>query len=135
MRKETVRKFKKLFEAQRERVLNDRAIRGDFSISSDDRYDEIDHASTDIEQSMQMQLLNRESLHLKKIDDALRRINAGTFGECRECEEDIELRRLEARPTASLCVLCKEGEERRAVLFAQGRDYKNLGLALSQKFA
>ena len=136
MRKETVRKFKGLFDAQRERILiNDRIVRGDFSVSSDDRYDEIDHASTDMEQSMRMRLFNREAHFMKQFNDALRRIEAGTFGECQECEENIELRRLEARPTATLCVLCKEGQEKRAGLFAQGQEYRSPGFAQIPKFA
>src|ERR1700760_3264090 len=113
MKKETIRKFKRIFEAQRGQILfNDRVLREDFSVCEDDRYDEIDQATTDIEQSMRMRLRNRESLYLKKVEEALQRIEEGTFGECNSCGEDIELRRLEARPTATLCVGCKEEQER-----------------------
>ncbi len=136
MRKDTVKKFKKIFEAQRRSILfNDRVLREDFSVCADDRYDEVDQATTDIEQSMRMRLCNREILYLKKVDEALRRIEEGTFGECEECGEDIEVRRLEARPTATLCVSCKEEQERREVLTASGREHKSLGEAFSRKFA
>src|ERR1051325_2548547 len=112
MRKEVIKKFKKIFESQRKAIIfNDRVVREDFSVCPDDRYDEIDQATTDIEQSMRMRLLNRETLYIKKIEEALKRIDEGTFGECGECGEDIEIRRLEARPTATLCVSCKEEEE------------------------
>lgn len=136
MNKEKLKKFKKLFEAQRKGVLfNDRVVREDFSVCADDRYDEIDQATTDIEQSMRMRLRNRESLYLKKVDEALERIEDGTFGECNECGEDIELRRLEARPTATLCVSCKEEQERKEVLTASGRESKSLGETFSRRYA
>ena len=136
MKKETIRKFRKIFEAQREKILfNDRVVREDFAICEDDRYDEVDLAATDIEQSMRMRLRNRETLYIKKMDEALKRIEDGTFGECEDCGEDIELRRLEARPTATLCVFCKEEQEKREVLTAWGREHKSLGTAFSRKFA
>ena len=136
MKKETIRKFKRIFEAQRDKILfNDKIVREDFSVCPDDRYDEIDQATTDIEQSMRMRLRNREILYIKKIDEALKRIEEGTFGECDACQEDIELRRLEARPTATLCVFCKEEQERKEVLTAVGREHKSLGSTFSRRFA
>lgn len=134
MKKETLNKFKRIFESQRKGILfKDRIVREEFSVSVDDRYDEIDQATTDIEQSMRMRLCNREALYIKKVDEALRRIEEGTFGECTECEDDIELRRLEARPTATLCVGCKEEQERREGLTAVGRLHKSVGESFSRK--
>lgn len=136
MKKETLRKFRKIFEAQRDSFLfNDRVVREDFSVCPDDRYDEIDQATTDIEQSMRLRLRNRETLYIKKIEEALKRIEEGTFGECDDCGEDIEIRRLEARPTATLCVACKEEQERREIITAAGREHKSLGAAFSRKLA
>ena len=61
MNKEKLKKFKKIFEAQRKSILfNDKIMREDFGVNADDRYDEIDQATTDIEQSMRMRLRNRE---------------------------------------------------------------------------
>ncbi|MBI3533858.1 MAG: TraR/DksA family transcriptional regulator, partial [Deltaproteobacteria bacterium] len=100
MRKHLLKKFKKIFEHQRKNILfNDRVVRDDFMVTMDDRYDEVDQAAIEIEQSMRMRLCNREVLYLKKVEDALKRIDEGTFGECEGCGEFIELRRLEARPT------------------------------------
>ncbi len=131
-----LKRFKKIFLEQRNGILyNDRIIREDFNASSDDRFDEIDQASTDMEQSMRMRLRSREMLYLKKVDEALKRIEDGTFGLCEDCGEDIEVRRLEARPTATLCVACKEEEERRESLSASGREHKSLGEAFSRKYA
>jgi DnaK suppressor protein len=135
LRKNIIARFKKVFEAQKKGILyNDRVIREDFTVNNDDRYDEIDQATTDVEQSMRMRLRNREILYLKKIDEALQRIEDGIFGECEVCENDIELRRLEARPTATLCVSCKEDEERKEVLTAAGRKHKSLGETFSRSY-
>jgi len=48
---------------------------------------------------------------LTEIEDALRRIDAGTFGRCERCGEDIALERLEALPHAGLCLACKRHDE------------------------
>ena len=136
MKKVTLKKFKKLFEEQKKNILfNDKVVRDDFGVNNDDRFDEIDQATTDVEQSMRMRLRNREVFYIKKIEEALRRIDEGTFGECDNCNEDIELRRLQARPTATLCVSCKEDEERRESNNAAGRVHKSLGETFSRKFA
>jgi DnaK suppressor protein len=136
MKKETLKKFKKVFEQQKSQILaNTRVVREDFSVNVDDRFDEIDQASTDIEQSMRMRLVNRETLYIKKVDEALKRIEEGTFGECEECGEDIELRRLQARPTATLCVSCKEEQEKREGMSAVGRMHKSLGETFSRRYA
>lgn len=136
MNKIKLKQFKKLFEAQKSQILfNDKIVREDFSVSADDRPDEVDQAQTDIEQGMRMRLCNRETLLLKKIDEALIRIEEGTFGECDECGEDIELRRLEARPVATLCIACKEDQERREGMSAIGRQHKSQGEIFSRRYA
>jgi DnaK suppressor protein len=136
MNKEKLKKFKRIFEGQKKAILfNDKVVREDFSVNTDDRFDEIDQAQTDMEQSMRMRLRNREVFYIKKIEEALLRIEDGTFGECDGCGEDIGLGRLEARPTATLCVNCKEEQERREVLTALGRESKSMGEGFSRKYA
>jgi len=136
MRKETVKRFKKLFEQEKSKLLfSDKILRDDFSVNTDDRLDEIDQATTDVEQSMRVRLCNREAFYLKKVDEALQRIEEGVFGECDECGEDIELRRLEARPTATLCVSCKEEQEKKENHMAIGRELKNMGDSFSRRYA
>jgi len=136
MKKDQLKKFKKIFETQKKAILfNDRVVREDFSVNTDDRFDEIDQASTDIEQSMRMRLCNREVFLVKRIEEALARIDEGTFGDCDECGEGIELRRLEARPIATLCISCKEDQERREGLTASGRQHKSLGEGFSRRYA
>ena len=127
-------KFKTLFENEKRRLLfSGRSATEKFAIKSDDLMDEVDFTSFQIENQMRMRLATREALYLKKIEEALERIRAGTFGRCERCEEEIELRRLEARPTTTLCVACKEASERKEKLHIDGHAHKSLGRQI--KFA
>ncbi len=124
-------KFKSLFEQERNNLVYTKSVLNeDFNIQQDDLLDEVDLTSCELEQSMRMRLRNREALYLKKIDEALDRITRGTFGECDCCGEDIEIRRLEARPTATLCVSCKEDEEKREQHHIDGHKPKSVGSRL-----
>lgn len=136
MNKTQLKKFKRIFEEQRSTLLfNDRVVREDFGVNHEERFDDVDQASVDTEQSMRMRLRNREALYIKKVDEALKRIEEGIFGQCEVCEEDIELRRLEARPTATHCVACKEDQERKEGHSAHGRVSKSLGEGFSRRYA
>lgn len=131
MNREKMTEFKRMFEEQRQKLTYSQAlINENFYIQQDDLMDEVDMTSTELETSMRMRLRNREALFLKKIDDALKRIQEGTFGQCESCEEDIETRRLEARPITTLCVNCKEIEEHKELLHVDGHRHKSLGAKL-----
>ena len=133
MKKEVLKKFRKMFEEQKKGLIyNDKIMREDFHSDENDRMDEVDQASTDQEQSLRLRLRNRESLYMKKLEEAIRRIDAGDFGCCESCDGPIELKRLEARPTATLCIACKEEEEQRELLTADGRKSKSMGAAFSR---
>lgn len=128
MNSEMLMKFKTLFENEKTHLTYTKGVLSeDFQISKDDMLDETDQTSTELETSMRMRLRSREALYLKKIDEALRRISEGSFGECTSCGDEIELRRLEARPTATLCLSCKEEEERKEYLHIDGHKSKSLG--------
>ena len=128
MKQENLMKFKKMFEEQKAGLLYSYKIMNeDFALKSEDLSDESDLSSAALEQGMKMRLRSREALYLKKIDEALGKIQAGTFGTCECCEEDIELSRLEVRPTANLCIACKEAEEMNETRSADGRKSKSLG--------
>jgi DnaK suppressor protein len=127
MKLEQTMKFKKLFEEQKAALLNSHKVASEsFGLKSDEMSDEIDLTSAEQEQDMQMRLRSREVLFLKKIDQALNKIQAGTFGECECCEEPIEMSRLEVRPTADLCINCKEEQEMRETHSGDGRKSKNI---------
>jgi DnaK suppressor protein len=71
-----------------------------------------DHASTDRDRELTLMLADRERDKLTKVDDALKRIEAGTYGICESCEEVIDKDRLAAMPFTKLCLSCQEDLER-----------------------
>jgi DnaK suppressor protein len=72
-----------------------------------------DWASFETERNFQLRARDRERKLLSKINEALRRIEDGTYGFCEETQEPIGLRRLEARPIATLSIEAQERHERR----------------------
>jgi DnaK suppressor protein len=76
----------------------------------------IDSTAADINRTMNLRLHSRKSRLIKKIKDALKRIEEGTYGYCDICGEEISLKRLEARPVTSKCIACKEAQERMEAL-------------------
>jgi DnaK suppressor protein len=75
--------------------------------------DMTDWASVETERNFQLRARDRERKLLSKIAEALRRIEEGTYGFCEETQEPIGLRRLEARPIATLSIEAQERHERR----------------------
>jgi DnaK suppressor protein len=78
-----------------------------------------DRATQESEFGLELRTRDRERKLLKKIDSALARIDDGSYGYCEETGDEIGLRRLEARPVATLCV---EAQERRELAERQFRD-------------
>lgn len=74
--------------------------------------DIIDRASLESDTSIELRTTERHHKLLKKIDEALRRIESGTYGYCEETGEEIGLKRLMARPIATLSIEAKERQER-----------------------
>jgi DnaK suppressor protein len=82
------------------------------TLDANDLPDEMDLASSEYLQSFTFRLRGREKVFLDKIERALRKIDEGTYGICEQCEEEIAPKRLEARPETTLCIRCKEDQER-----------------------
>ncbi len=74
--------------------------------------DPVDRALLESNRNFQLRLRDRERRLLRKIQEALGRLETGTFGICDECGEEIETERLRARPVTTLCIECKEEQER-----------------------
>ncbi len=72
-----------------------------------------DRATVESGRSFELRIRDRERKLLSKIDEALLRIEEGTFGICEDCGEEIGLKRLEARPVTTLCIDCKTLQETR----------------------
>lgn len=110
-----LKRFKKSLEDSRKAILENarKTMEEESNFDTDDLPDEIDQASSEYAQSMAFRLRDREKFLLKKIEKALIRIEDGTFGMCERCEEPISMKRLEARPVTTLCIRCKEEQEKK----------------------
>jgi DnaK suppressor protein len=76
-----------------------------------------DRASSDTDRAIELRARDRQRKLIAKIDAALERIEDGTYGYCEETGEPISLRRLEARPIATLSIEAQERHERRERVF------------------
>ncbi len=76
-------------------------------ISSVYTADPLDSASLESERNVTLRIRDRESKLIRKIKDALHRIEEGTYGECDLCGEDISVARLRVRPVTNHCIRCK----------------------------
>ena len=74
--------------------------------------DVVDQASSYTEKNVEMRTVNRQIKLVSKIDAALKRLKDGTYGFCEETGEPIGLKRLIARPIATLCIAAQEKHER-----------------------
>ena len=77
----------------------------------DESPDFTEEASTESNRNLAFRIRERESKLIRKIEQALKKLEDGTFGICEECGEEISDQRLEARPIATLCIRCKEKQE------------------------
>jgi len=112
--KKELKKFQELLEDKRKVVL-ERArqmLSEGMVLDANDLPDEMDLASSEYIQSFEFRLRGREKSLLSKLDLALKKIEDGSFGVCEICDEPIGKKRLEARPETSLCIKCKEDQER-----------------------
>jgi len=130
--KKEVDKCKADLLQQKESILNSARLKKlDLNTSPDDRPDEADLAQSDVNLSMHTRLGNRENLYLKKVYQALERIAEHNYGECVNCSEPIGYARLSVRPTAELCIACKEDEEKKENLSVHGSRHKSVGRGMS----
>jgi len=75
--------------------------------------DQNDRASQESDMALELRNRDRERKLIKKIDETIAKIDAGEYGYCESCGIEIGLKRLEARPTATLCIDCKTLDELR----------------------
>ena len=80
--------------------------------------DMVDQASSYTDKNVEMKAINRQIKLISKIDQALKRIQDGTFGFCAETAEPIGLKRLMARPVAHLCIAAQEKHEKEEKVYA-----------------
>jgi DnaK suppressor protein len=92
-----------------------------FNASMDDNSasaDIVDQASSYTEKNVEMRSISRQIKLITKIDIALKKIQEGTYGFCEETAEPIGLKRLMARPVATLCITAQEKHEKEEKVYA-----------------
>ena len=100
-----------LEERRREIQAKLRAIREEIPSYQDEVRDSEEQSVTDFAQEMDFALMEMKARTLTRIDEALQRVDQGTYGTCDECGKDIAEARLSAVPFALLCLECQEREE------------------------
>lgn len=112
MRRKDLTFFRKLLTRRLEELLMEaEKTKNTVKAAEESSSDPIDQASNQLERDFLLRLRDRESKLMVKIKEALERIENGTFGVCEECGEEISLKRLRARPMATLCIHCKHEQE------------------------
>jgi len=105
--------IKQILERQKEAIIAEAGatIGNTLTPTSDTFPDWTDQASVETDQNFVLRLREREQQLLKKINDAIDRINDETFGICEVCGGPISIKRLKARPVTTLCIECKTKQE------------------------
>lgn len=115
----------KLTEERNSLVMIDKESELDLSLSVGG--DDVEQSITDYANSHTLRFRNREVFYAKKIEKALKKFEVNEYGMCDECGSWIKFERLLARPTADMCILCKEEAERDEHTNFIGRQSKSLG--------
>ena len=117
MNQRDLRQLRKLLDEKLVELLAeaDRTVDG-MTDSKENFPDPTDRASLESNRNFTLRIRDRERKLIVKINEALARIEDGSYGKCEECGENIGLARLKARPVTTLCIDCKslqEAEERK----------------------
>jgi len=106
--KKTLARFKKILLKEREQIVGDvkQSYESSQEMGQDGTQDIGDEAANIYNKQILLSINETERLRLQEVDEALDRIENGTYGICEECGGPISLRRLEVRPVAKYCVPC-----------------------------
>ncbi|WP_456403425.1 RNA polymerase-binding protein DksA [Hydrogenimonas sp.] len=115
MRDNDIKYFKQMLESRREQILKN--IMGsskelDELHQNHDVMDEGDFASVSTDNMINEEILSSQQKELEEIDDALAKIQKGTYGICEMCEEPIGMQRLKVKPFAKYCITCRQIAEK-----------------------
>lgn len=114
MKKAQLEELKNQLIKMKESILNGGYLtqKEDLHVTSDDLPDEADLATNVINQQITFNMRQRELLKLRSIDEALNRIENGSYTECEECGDEIGFKRLKNQPFTNLCITHAEEAER-----------------------
>ena len=117
MRARELNSFRKLLDERRQELMTEASRTVDGMGENREQFpDPTDRASLEGNRNLTLRIRDRERKLISKIDEALGRIDDGSYGRCEECGQDIGIERLKARPVTTLCIDCKslqEAQERR----------------------
>ena len=123
MNKKDLAHFKKLIIKKKEVLNNELGYLEDFSLSSTTKdqsgdlssysFHMADQGTDTMDREMAFSFASREGRYLHHLNEALERIEQGTYGKCRTCNGEINRKRLEAVPHATQCIKCKNYEEKK----------------------
>ena len=112
MEAERVEFFRKLLHERLSTLLKEAgATLGDLTDDKENPADALDLASMESNRDFQLRIRDRERVLIRKIKEALQRIDDGEYGVCSSCGEEISEKRLIARPVATHCIDCKTEAE------------------------
>jgi DnaK suppressor protein len=110
-REKKIQEIKKKLIRQKEELLSEAGITLN-SLPEESAFPELgDQASAEIDKNFMLRLRERERKLLKKIDKAIEKIDSGAYGICETCGQEINTKRLEARPVTTMCIDCKMEQE------------------------
>lgn len=115
---------------EKEKLMDKDVSNENFCLADTELADPLDEASANIQASHNLRFRNRDVFYLKKINKSLKKVSRGTYGLCDECDDNISYERLLARPTAELCICCKEEAELGEKSNIFGKRSKSLGQSL-----
>jgi|SRR5579885_2201369 len=107
LNKTFIQKMKEALLLEKKQLLSQARVEQDIDTDGD----ETDEIQGNMLIELQNQLSTRNSSRLKRIEDALSRLDKGTYGLCNDCEESIPEKRLTANPYCTTCVSCAEERE------------------------
>ena len=112
MDKEKLEQFRKQLLEKKEDILKEVGkTLSEMTGQTSNVPDPNDRATIESGMSFELRIRDRERKLLSKIDEAIARIDDGSYGICEDCDEEIGLKRLEARPVTTLCIDCKTIQE------------------------
>ncbi len=92
--------------------------------------DETEVTHQESAKALDIRLKGRQARYIKKVEMAFEKFKAGEFGTCEECGDEISFERLKARPTATMCIHCKEEQERAEGHIASSKKSSGSGKSL-----
>lgn len=122
MKKREMKKFQKLLMAEQDhlskgiRTIEENTMEGTLRDAGADLTGFAEAGTDNNERDTALRVASGESEWLQEVSDALERIDAGSYGTCEGCEQEIPVKRLEVFPSAKYCVACQSKMERKGTL-------------------